>query len=117
MILPRIIIEIRMALFPHPTDWRTRRPRLGDALDARIHTSQLNMNLPTSCVRGLPVTSRIVFWFVVVTLLGIWPALTNGQPFFYSDTPAYVRGTDLRNIESAGQSVCDRLGERSAKNH
>jgi hypothetical protein len=55
----------------------------------------LNINLPTSRVGELPVKSQIVFWFLVVTLLGIWPALTNGQPFFYADTTAYVRGADL----------------------
>jgi hypothetical protein len=60
------------------------------------------MNLPTSRARGLPVTSRIVFWFVVVTVLGIWPALTNGQPFFYLDTPAYVRGADLAISKALG---------------
>jgi hypothetical protein len=37
----------------------------------------------------------IVFWFVAGTLLGIWPALTNGSPFFYYDTTAYVRGADF----------------------
>jgi len=31
----------------------------------------------------------------MVTLLGVWPAVTNGQPFFYPDTTAYVRGADL----------------------
>jgi hypothetical protein len=60
------------------------------------------MHLPPSRVRRLPVTSRIFFWFVVVTLLGIWPALTNGQPFFYPDTTAYVRGADLAISKALG---------------
>jgi len=60
------------------------------------------MNLPTVRVRGLPSTSRSVFWFVVVTLLGIWPALTNRQPFFYLDTPPYVRGADLAISKALG---------------
>jgi hypothetical protein len=53
------------------------------------------MKLPASPVRDFPATSWIVLSFLVVTLLGIWPALTNGQPFFYADTTAYVRGADL----------------------
>jgi len=60
------------------------------------------MNLPTIRARGLPNRSRIVFWFAVVTLLGIWPALTNGQPFFYLDTPPYVRGADLAISKALG---------------
>src|SRR5271157_5338698 len=60
------------------------------------------MNLPTSRVGHLPVTSRIVSWFVVVTILGIWPALTNRQPFFFADTTAYVRGADLAISKTLG---------------
>jgi hypothetical protein len=37
-----------------------------------------------------------------MTLLGIWPALTNGQPFFYADTTAYVRGADLAISKAMG---------------
>ena len=37
----------------------------------------------------------LAFWFSMVGLLGIWPALTNGQPFFFADSTAYVRGADL----------------------
>jgi hypothetical protein len=39
--------------------------------------------------------NRIIFWFVVLVSLGIWPALTNRQPFFYADTTSYVRGADI----------------------
>jgi hypothetical protein len=46
-------------------------------------------------VPNIPATSRIIVAFALLTLLGIWPALTNGQPFFYADTTAYVRGADL----------------------
>lgn len=35
------------------------------------------------------------FGLLLLTFLGIWPALTNGQPFFYADTTAYVRGADM----------------------
>ncbi len=38
---------------------------------------------------------HVAFWFVVLIVVGIWPALTNGQPFFYLDTTAYVRGADV----------------------
>jgi hypothetical protein len=48
-----------------------------------------------SRVRGLLLRNRLIASFVVLTLLGIWPALTNGQPFFYPDTRAYVRGAAL----------------------
>lgn len=58
--------------------------------------------MPTSDVRGLPATNWIVFWFVVLTLLGIWPALSNGQPFFSGDTTAYVRGADLAISKALG---------------
>jgi len=60
------------------------------------------MNLPTNRVQGVPVMGSIVFWFVVVTLLGIWPALTNGQPFFFPDTPSYVRGADVAISKTLG---------------
>ena len=52
------------------------------------------MNLPTISVQKLPA-GWLVFWLVSGTLLGIWPALTNGSPFFYYDTTAYVRGADF----------------------
>jgi hypothetical protein len=51
---------------------------------------------------GIPPSSQIVFWFLFLTLLGIWPALTNGQPFFYADTTAYVRGADLAISKALG---------------
>jgi len=44
----------------------------------------------------------VVFWFAVATFFGIWPALTNGQPFFYPDTTAYVRGADLAISRALG---------------
>jgi hypothetical protein len=44
---------------------------------------------------NLPTRSLLVVAFSFLTALGIWPALTNGQPFFYADTTAYVRGADL----------------------
>jgi hypothetical protein len=49
----------------------------------------------SSSVQDLPAKGWIVAAFAVLTFLGIWPALTNGQPFFYADTTAYVRGADL----------------------
>ena len=52
------------------------------------------MSLPIGFVEKLPRRST-VFWFLAATLLGIWPALTNRQPFFNRDTTAYVRGADL----------------------
>jgi hypothetical protein len=52
------------------------------------------MNLPNHPNRNLPSTSKLAIWFLLLTILGIWPALTNGQPFYYIDTTAYVRGAD-----------------------
>lgn len=51
---------------------------------------------------------RLAFWFVVLTLLGTWPALTNRQPFFFADTSAYVRGADL--------AIAKLLGDNFATN-
>lgn len=61
-----------------------------------------HLNLPAGHLRGLPVTHWIIFWFVLLTLLGIWPALSNGQPFFFADTTAYVRGADLAISKALG---------------
>lgn len=47
-----------------------------------------------------------VLWLALLTILGIWPALTNGQPFFFGDTTAYVRGADL--------AISNVLGKRFA---
>lgn len=46
-------------------------------------------------VPGLPPPIWIAVGLMLLTIFGIWPALTNGQPFFYADTTAYVRGADL----------------------
>jgi hypothetical protein len=64
--------------------------------------SRPNVNSPTGRTSGLPAKRWLVFWFVVAILLGIWPALTNGQPFFYADTTAYVRGADLAISKALG---------------
>jgi hypothetical protein len=42
-----------------------------------------------------PTAKRTMLWWVLLALFAIWPALTNGQPFFYMDTTAYVRGADV----------------------
>jgi hypothetical protein len=55
----------------------------------------LNATAQSSSVQDLRAKGWIVAAFAVLTFLGIWPALTNGQPFFYADTTAYVRGADL----------------------
>jgi hypothetical protein len=55
----------------------------------------VNATAQSSSVQDLPTKGWIVAAFAVLTFLGIWPALTNGQPFFYADTTAYVRGADL----------------------
>jgi hypothetical protein len=60
------------------------------------------MNSPTSGAPSLPPFGALVFYFLVITFLGIWPALTNGQPFFYPDTTAYVRGADLAISKGLG---------------
>jgi hypothetical protein len=40
--------------------------------------------------------SELVVWLSVfiLTIIGSWPAIYNGQPFFFQDTTAYVRGVD-----------------------
>ena len=53
------------------------------------------MNPSTNEVQRLRRRGQMVVSFVILALFGIWPALSNGQPFFYADTPAYVRGADL----------------------
>lgn len=60
------------------------------------------MNLGIHSVSSLPPKGALIFWFFALTLLGIWPALTNGQPFFYADTTAYVRGADLAISKALG---------------
>ena len=57
-------------------------------------------------MRGLPDRGKIGFWFIVVTLLGIWPALTNRQPFFFPDTTVYIRDADF--------AISKGLGDRFA---
>lgn len=53
-----------------------------------------------------PTTGWLIFSFTLLTVLGIWPALTNRQPFFFADTTAYVRGADL--------AISKVLGDRFA---
>jgi len=57
-------------------------------------TENPTMTLPASSAHKLSA-GWIAFWFAAVTLLGIWPSLTNRSPFFYYDTTAYVRGADF----------------------
>jgi hypothetical protein len=60
------------------------------------------LSLNSASAQDSPGPIRLVFWFVAWALLGIWPALTNGQPFFFSDTTAYVRGADLAVANAFG---------------
>lgn len=62
----------------------------------------MNLDSPPIPAQTPPAPIRLAFWFVVLTLLGIWPALTNGQPFFYADTTAYIRGADLAIAKAFG---------------
>jgi len=62
----------------------------------------VNLDSPTSVAKTRATPGRMVFWFAVATFFGIWPALTNGQPFFYPDTTAYVRGADLAISRALG---------------
>jgi len=62
----------------------------------------LNPNLPVAPARSRLVLWWFGFWLAVLTVLGIWPALTNGQPFFYADTTTYVRGADLAIAKALG---------------
>ena len=41
-----------------------------------------------------PVTWASTAAFVVLVVAFIWPALYNGQPFFFPDTTTYIRGAD-----------------------
>jgi hypothetical protein len=62
----------------------------------------LNLNFPASTPHAPPAPSRLAFWFTLLTLLGLWPALSNGQPFFFADTTAYIRGADLAISKALG---------------
>lgn len=62
----------------------------------------MSSNSPTIPAQAPPAPIRLAFWFAVLTLLGIWPALINGQPFFFADTTAYVRGADLAIAKAFG---------------
>ncbi len=50
-------------------------------------------------------TSTPVLGLLLLGLLNIWPALTNGQPFFYPDSTAYVRGADLAISKALGSKL------------
>ncbi len=73
---------------------------------------QVNNRPPEMCLlnnksAGAPKRSRLVpwcfgFWLAVLTLFSTWPALSNGQPFFFPDTTAYVRGADLAIAKALG---------------
>ena len=41
-----------------------------------------------------PVTWASTAAFLVLVIAFIWPALYNGQPFFFPDTTTYIRGAD-----------------------
>ena len=45
----------------------------------------------------------MAFCFALATIFAMWPALTNGQPFFFPDTTAYVRGADLAIARVVGE--------------
>ena len=62
----------------------------------------MNPALLIAPAQAPPAVRVRAFWFAVLTVLGIWPALTNGQPFFYADTTAYVRGADLAISKALG---------------
>lgn len=64
------------------------------------------MDKSTNRAPNLPTGMLLAVAFAFLTALGIWPALTNGQPFFYADTTAYVRGADL--------AISRTLGDRYA---
>lgn len=59
-------------------------------------------NLPTKPAQATLAPRQLALWFAILALLGIWPALTNGQPFFYADTTAYVRGADFAISKALG---------------
>lgn len=62
----------------------------------------MKFNLPIDPGQSPLASSRFAFWLAVLTVLGLWPALTNGQPFYYADTTAYVRGADLAVAKAFG---------------
>jgi hypothetical protein len=55
----------------------------------------MNLSSQSSLPPSPPAANRIILWGGLLAIFGIWPALTNGQPFFYMDTTAYVRGADV----------------------
>jgi hypothetical protein len=68
--------------------------------------SPWNSKLALASERSRPVPWWFGLVFVGLMLVCIWPALTNGQPFFFPDTTAYVRGADL--------AIANVLGSRFA---
>src|SRR5580704_15583983 len=69
------------------------------------------MDKLTNRAPNLPTGILLAVAFTFLTAFGIWPALTNGQPFFYADTTAYVRGADLAISRAFG----DRYATEWAK--
>jgi len=61
------------------------------------------MSVPGSPAADRSAGKRVVFAFAALTVLGIWPALTNGMPFYYADTTTYVRGADLAISKALGR--------------
>jgi hypothetical protein len=53
--------------------------------------------------RGKSPTKTLVWIFAMGALL--WPAIYNGQPFFFSDTTAYVRGADAAVQKLTGHAT------------
>ena len=47
---------------------------------------------------------RVLFHFACVLSLA-WPALINGQPFYFPDTTAYVRSADIAVYIFSGHRV------------
>jgi hypothetical protein len=49
---------------------------------------------PKTIESEVSVTWRSTAAFVVLLIAFVWPALYNGQPFFFPDTTTYIRGAD-----------------------
>jgi hypothetical protein len=50
--------------------------------------------IPKAVASKHPATWASTAAFVVLLIAFVWPALYNGQPFFFPDTTTYIRGAD-----------------------
>lgn len=53
-------------------------------------------------MRGASRLAALSILLLAVAIIGIWPAIVNGQPFVLSDTTSYIRGADAAVFHTTG---------------